>query len=98
MTEPHEKVDHPLHYNLLPAVCKKCGEVIECIDVVRHLNFNLGNTIKYIWRAGHKDGNGIEDLRKAAWYLDDEIRRREKLETDLPTLDSLIEKQKKMRI
>jgi hypothetical protein len=38
------------------------------------MNFNLGNAVKYIWRAGDK-GNLIEDLKKARWYLDREIIR-----------------------
>ena len=52
---------------------------IECIEVVRHMPFNLGNTIKYIWRAGLKENHTrIQDLRKAKWYLEDEIKRLEK--------------------
>jgi hypothetical protein len=47
---------------------------VECIDIVEHFNFNLGNAIKYIWRAGLK-GEAIEDLRKAIWYIDREIQR-----------------------
>lgn len=67
-----ENVNHPKHYNDIPG--------IECIDVVRHFDFNLGNAIKYIWRAGLKKDKGrslkdkkIEDLEKAIWYLKDEI-------------------------
>ncbi len=62
-----EKVIHPQHYNT--------GE-IEVIDVIEDwkLNFNLGNAIKYIGRADHK-GNRAEDLEKAAWYLEREIRK-----------------------
>lgn len=67
-----DQVNHPTHYNSLPAVCKKCQEPIECIDVVRHMSFNIGNIIKYLWRHDFK--NGIEDLKKARWYLDDEIK------------------------
>lgn len=64
-----EKVNHPKHYNEHPAG-------IECIDVVRHMNFNLGNVIKYVWRAGLKEGNSnIQDLEKAKWYLENEIDR-----------------------
>jgi len=63
-------VDHPAHYNRHPSG-------IECIDVVEHMNFNLGNAMKYIWRADEK-GNSIEDLEKAAWYLKREIERRTK--------------------
>lgn len=71
----NDNVNHPDHYNLMPATCT-CGRRIECIDVVRHMNFNLGNVVKYIWRSGYKQ-NEIEDLKKALWYLTDEIRRRE---------------------
>jgi hypothetical protein len=60
-------VDHPPHYNAHPSG-------VECIDVVEHMTFNVGNAIKYLWRAGHK-GNTIEDLRKAAWYVQREIQR-----------------------
>lgn len=63
----NETVNHPKHYNNHPSG-------IECIDVVRHMNFNRGNAVKYIWRAGDK-GNEIEDLEKAAWYIADEIKR-----------------------
>jgi hypothetical protein len=47
---------------------------VECIDVVEHLPFNLGNAIKYLWRAGSK-GPADEDLRKAAWYVERERKR-----------------------
>lgn len=40
----------------------------ECIEFTQHLNFNLGNAFKYIWR--HKEKNGREDLEKAVWYLE----------------------------
>ncbi len=66
-------INHPLHYNSLLAKCK-CGVQIECIDVVRNMNFNLGNVVKYVWRAEHK-GSVIENLKKARWYLDNEIER-----------------------
>jgi hypothetical protein len=64
-----DPVNHPKHYTNHPSG-------IECIDVVRHMNFNRGNAIKYVWRAGEK-GPVIEDLRKAIWYLQDEIKRLE---------------------
>ena len=70
----HDTVSHPKHYNSSQARCE-CGRRLECIDVVRYLSFNLGNAIKYLWRFEHK--NGLEDLKKARWYLDDEIKRRE---------------------
>jgi uncharacterized protein DUF3310 len=72
-----DSVNHPPHYNTLPAVCDKCGDQIECIEVVRHKDFNTGNAMKYLWRAGLK-GDAIEDLKKAIWYIEDEIRLLEK--------------------
>ena len=50
------------------------GSGIQCIQITEHMNFCLGNAIKYIWRAGLKN-NAIEDLRKARWYIDREIAR-----------------------
>lgn len=64
------EVNHPQHYNAHPSG-------IECIDVVEHFNFNLGNAIKYVWRADEK-GNAIQDLEKAVWYIQREIERRNK--------------------
>ena len=63
-TEYVDNVNHPKHYGKVPG--------IECIDVVRHFNFNRGNAIKYLWRAGEKDPKKIvEDLSKAIWYIED---------------------------
>lgn len=65
-------IDHPKHYNEHPSK-------VECIDIVEWFNFNIGNAIKYIWRAGLKsDKTHIEDLRKAIWYLNREVQRLEK--------------------
>lgn len=69
-----DKINHPAHYNNSKAHCK-CGRRIECIDVTRHLDFSAGNAIKYIWR--YKDKNGLEDLKKAKWYVDDLIKQLE---------------------
>lgn len=68
-----EAVDHPAHYggaeNTYEAI-----KVIEAWD----LGFNLGNTVKYISRAGKKDSaKTLEDLKKARWYLDREIQKLE---------------------
>lgn len=70
-----DNVNNPPHYASSGAGCSACGHPIECIDVTRHMSFNLGNAIKYIWRADHK-GKPIEDLAKAVWYLQDEIKKR----------------------
>ena len=69
-------VNHPSHYTSGHAVCD-CGRQIECIEITRHMNFNLGNAVKYIWRSGLK-GKAVEDLEKAIWYLRDEIARIQK--------------------
>lgn len=58
---------NPQHYQSHPSG-------VECITITQHMNFCLGNAIKYIWRAGQK-GDAIEDLEKARWYLDCEIAR-----------------------
>jgi hypothetical protein len=63
-----ESVNHPRHYNTHPSG-------VECIDVVEYMGFNVGNAIKYLWRADEK-GAALEDLRKAAWYVEREIQRR----------------------
>ncbi len=70
-----DAIDHPPHYTSNPAKCS-CGKTIECIQVVEHMGFSLGCVVKYLWRAGLK-GDAIEDLKKAAWYLNREIDRRE---------------------
>lgn len=71
----NEKIEHPAHYNSLGVECSGCAKPIECMDVVVAFDFHLGNVIKYIWRHNHK--NGIEDLKKAKYYLDDYIKRNE---------------------
>ena len=68
-----DNVNHPPHYTSSKAQCSSCGQKIECIDITRHLNFNLGNAVKYLWRYELK--NGKEDLEKAMWYLKDEINK-----------------------
>jgi len=59
---------NPDHYRQHPAQ-------IECIQVTEHMNFCLGNAVKYIWRAGLK-GDAVDDLKKARWYIEREIARR----------------------
>lgn len=62
----HDPVEHPSHYTWHAGV--------ECIDVAEEFNFNLGNVLKYVWRAGRK-GEVLEDLKKAKFYLEREISR-----------------------
>ncbi len=64
----NDPVNHPAHYTSLPSG-------IEVIQITEHLNFCLGNAVKYILRADYK-GNDIQDLEKAIWYLKREINRR----------------------
>ena len=65
----HDSVHSPTHYNSDPSG-------VECIDVVEHRTFNIGNAMKYLWRAGLK-GDLVEDLKKARWYIEREIQRLE---------------------
>ncbi len=64
-----EQVNHPAHYTSHPSG-------VECIEITQHMGFCLGNALKYIWRADLK-GNSIQDLKKAQWYLAQEIALRE---------------------
>lgn len=72
--DKEEYVNHPSHYAWLKDLCG-----VEPIDLCRHLDFNIGNAIKYLLRKGKKDGDKtevdkrIEDLRKAVFYINDEI-------------------------
>jgi hypothetical protein len=75
MSEVPEMVDHPSHYNEGPR--HTCGELIECIDVVEIMSFNVGNAVKYLWRQGKK-GDALEDLKKARWYIDRAIQAAER--------------------
>lgn len=62
-----DMVNHPPHYTNHPSG-------VECITITRHMGFNLGNAVKYIWRADLKS-NALEDLKKARFYINDEIER-----------------------
>ena len=67
-----DMINHPSHYTSDPSG-------IECIEITRHRNFNIGNAMKYLWRNGLKDSDAqIQDLKKAIWYIEDEIKRLEK--------------------
>lgn len=65
----NDTVDNPSHYTAHPSK-------VECIAITEHMNFCLGNAIKYIWRADLKGGS--EDLKKARWYITRELERRNK--------------------
>lgn len=67
----NDNINHPQHYTSHPSG-------VECIDIIEHFPFCIGNAIKYLWRAGLK-GDAIEDLKKARWMVDREIQRRERL-------------------
>ena len=76
----NDKINHPTHYTWLKELCG-----IEVIDITRHMDFDLGNAIKYILRQGHKSEQGmsdkekaIEDLKKAVFYLNDKIKMLER--------------------
>ena len=65
--EKESAVEHPKHYNNIAG--------IECLDVVEHFNFNRGNAIKYVWRAGEKSKEKeVEDLKKAIFYIEREVK------------------------
>ena len=63
-----DNVNQPKHYNSHPSG-------VSCVEVSEHFNFNLGNVIKYVWRAGLKSDDPVEDLQKAEWYIKRELLR-----------------------
>jgi hypothetical protein len=63
-------VNHPPHYNQHPSG-------VECVTIASGFDYCIGNCIKYLWRAGLKSSDPMEDLRKAAWYLDYKIKQLE---------------------
>jgi hypothetical protein len=63
-----DNVNHPKHYTSHPSG-------VECIDIVEHLGYNLGNAVAYLWRCGLKHPDPDEDLRKAIWFIERERKR-----------------------
>ena len=65
----HDPVNHPTHY---------CSHLsgIEAITITREMSFNVGNAFKYLYRCDKKE-NMVQDIKKAIWYIEDEIKRRE---------------------
>tara|TARA_R100001244_G_scaffold126872_1_gene97308 strand:- start:330 stop:656 length:327 start_codon:yes stop_codon:yes gene_type:complete len=70
MKTSEDVVNHPSHYTQHPSG-------VECIQITEHMGFNLGNALKYIWRADLKN-DAIEDMKKAVFYLNREIEKRTK--------------------
>ena len=75
MLSDGDRINHPSHYTWLKDLCG-----VEVIDITRHMDFDLGNAVKYILRQGHKSEEGmsdkekaIEDLQKAIFYINDKI-------------------------
>lgn len=66
-TQEHDPVNHPSHYQSHPSG-------VECITITECFNFNIGNAVKYLWRAGLKN-DIVEDLKKARFYVNREIKR-----------------------
>jgi hypothetical protein len=64
-----DDINHPSHYTWLP-------NGLEVIDICEHLGFRLGNVVKYVLRADHK-GQAMKDLKKARWYLERELAKRD---------------------
>ena len=69
----NDSVNHPAHYTSHPSG-------VECIQITEHYDFCIGNAIKYLWRSGLKQEEGmtdtqkeIEDLQKAIWYIQRKI-------------------------
>ena len=63
-----DEINHPTHYTQHPSG-------VECVDIAEAFPYNLGNAIKYIWRAGLKTASPEQDLCKAAWYIARELKR-----------------------
>lgn len=73
MKRAHDAVNHPRHYCSHPSR-------VECIEIVEHFSFCVGNAVKYLWRAGLKSEDAREDLLKARWYIERELDRLSRLE------------------
>lgn len=85
MSTEHDDVHHPKHYTSHPSG-------VECIEITEHFNFCLGNAIKYIWRAGLKGEDAVQDLQKAIWYVQREISRLESDDINWDEIDEIIAK------
>lgn len=69
MPQDFDIINKAEHYNKSPSG-------VECIDIIEHMPFNIGTAMKYLWRCDHKHPDPIQDLQKAAYYIQHEIERR----------------------
>ena len=69
MEQAREGVNHPPHYTV--------GDYVTDFIEAKQLSYHLGNVVKYIVRAGHKDTDPLQDLQKARWYLERAIQKAE---------------------
>ena len=81
-----DNVNHPTHYTSHPSG-------VECIQVTEHMGFNLGNAMKYIWRADLKS-DSVEDMRKAIWYIERELALRAIVIT--PVVETIFQRYNRM--
>ena len=66
---PADMVNNPAHYNQAGIECIDAMQaMVEGADVQPHASYCWQNSLKYLWRWPYK--NGVEDLKKARWYLD----------------------------
>jgi hypothetical protein len=75
---PEQEVNDLARYKddaINPPHYKEHPSGIECIQITEHMGFCLGNAVKYIWRAGLKESDRRQDLEKAIWYLQRELRK-----------------------
>jgi len=71
LVKEFDPVTKPRHYNIHPSG-------VQAIEITEHMNFCIGNAVKYLMRAGIKTEDPTEDLRKSVWYIEREIARLEK--------------------
>jgi len=72
----NKNVEHPIHYSWLKDLCG-----VEPLDICRHFDFAIGSALKYLMRKGKSEKSlaegeqRIQDLKKAIFYIEDEINR-----------------------
>ena len=69
----NDTINQPKHYTQHPSG-------VECITITEEMPFNIGTAVAYLWRVGLKEGaSDIHDLKKARWFIEREIARRERM-------------------